>query len=92
MKKMPGNTHKPRIICDSKEWNLDELKTKMQTAKEISKKNEGKELKKSNLSKPITTALKSLSVTLAFNSPKSQTGLAFDCWHALQKGPQQDLH
>ena len=46
IKIIPGNTNKPKIINDGKEWNIEELKLKMTKAKELGKKNEGKELKK----------------------------------------------
>ena len=46
IKIIPGNTNKPKIINDGKEWNIEELKLKMTKAKELGEKNEGKELKK----------------------------------------------
>ena len=46
IKIIPGDTNKPKIISDGKEWNVEELKLKMKKAKELGKKNEGKELKK----------------------------------------------
>ena len=46
IKIIPGDTNKPRIISDGKEWNVEELKIKMKKAKELGKKNEGKEYKK----------------------------------------------
>jgi hypothetical protein len=46
IKIIPGDTNKPKIISDGKEWNIEELKLKMKKAKELGKKNEGKELKK----------------------------------------------
>jgi hypothetical protein len=46
IKIIPGNTNKPKIINDGKEWNIEELKLKMTKAKELGKKNEGKVLKK----------------------------------------------
>jgi len=46
IKIIPGDTNKPRIISDGKEWNVEELKIKMKKANELEKKNEGKEYKK----------------------------------------------
>ena len=46
IKIIPGDTNKPKIISDCKEWNVEELKIKMKKAKELGKKNEGKEYKK----------------------------------------------
>ena len=46
IKIIPGDTNKPKIINDGKEWNVEELKLKMKKAKELGKKNEGKEYKK----------------------------------------------
>ena len=46
IKIIPGDTNKPKIISDGKEWNVEELKLRMKKAKELGKKNEGKELKK----------------------------------------------
>ncbi len=46
IKKIPGNTNNPKIIDNGKEWNIEELKIKMKTEKELGKKNEGKEYKK----------------------------------------------
>ena len=46
IKIIPGDTNKPNIISDGKEWNVEELKIRMKKAKESGKKNEGKELKK----------------------------------------------
>ena len=46
IKIIPGDTNKPKIISDGKQWNIEELKLKMKKAKELGKKNEGKELKK----------------------------------------------
>ena len=46
IKIIPGDTNKPKIISDGKEWNVEELKIKMKRAKELGKKNEGKEYKK----------------------------------------------
>ncbi len=45
IKIIPGDTNKLKIINDGKEWNVEELKSKMKKAKEIGKKNEGKEYK-----------------------------------------------
>ena len=46
IKIIPGDTNKPRIIRDGKQWNVgwEELKIKMK--KDKSKKNEGKKIKK----------------------------------------------
>jgi hypothetical protein len=46
IKIIPGDTNKPKFISDGKEWNIEELKSKMSKAKELGKKNEGKEYKK----------------------------------------------
>ena len=46
IKIIPGDTNKPKIISDGKEWNIEELKIRMKKAKELGKKNEGKEYKK----------------------------------------------
>ena len=46
IKIIPGDTNKPKIINDGKEWNVEELKLKMKKAKDLGKKNEGKEYKK----------------------------------------------
>ena len=46
IKIIPGDTNKPKIIDNGKEWNIEELKLKMTKAKELGKKNEGKVLKK----------------------------------------------
>ena len=48
IKIIPGDTNKPKIISDGKEWNIEELKIRMKKAKELGKKNEGKEYKKKN--------------------------------------------
>ena len=46
IKIIPGDTNKPKIISDGKEWNIEELKLKMKKAKGLGKKNKGKEYKK----------------------------------------------
>ncbi len=46
IKIIPGDTNKPKIIDNGKEWNIEELKIKMKKSKELGKKNEGKEYKK----------------------------------------------
>jgi hypothetical protein len=48
IKIIPGDTNKPKIISDGKEWNIEELKIRMKKSKELGKKNEGKEYKKKN--------------------------------------------
>ncbi len=45
IKIIPGDTNKPKIISDGKEWNVEELKIKMKKAKDLGMKNEGKEYK-----------------------------------------------
>ena len=45
IKIIPGDTNKPKIISDGKEWNIEELKLKMKKAKDIGKKNEVRDLK-----------------------------------------------
>ena len=63
IKIIPGDTNKPKIISDGKEWNIEELKIKMKKAKELGKKNEGKEYKKvmtkDKAAKIITNEIKS---------------------------------
>jgi predicted metallo-beta-lactamase superfamily hydrolase len=63
IKIIPGDTNKPKIISDGKEWNVEELKLKMKKAKELGKKNEGKEIKKAmskdDASKIITKEINS---------------------------------
>ena len=49
IKIIPGETNKPKIISDGKEWNIEELKLKMKKAKDLGKKNEGKEYKKPSM-------------------------------------------
>ena len=49
IKIIPGDTNKPKIISDGKEWNIEELKLRMKKAKELGKKNEGKEYKKPSM-------------------------------------------
>ena len=51
IKIIPGDTNKPKIISDGKEWNVEELKLRMKKSKELGKKNEGKEYKKKNIIK-----------------------------------------
>ena len=51
IKIIPGDTNKPKIISDGKEWNIEELKLKMKKSKELGKKNEGKEFKKKTIIK-----------------------------------------
>ena len=46
IKIIPGDTNKPKIISDGKEWNIEELKLKMKKAKELGQKNKEKEYKK----------------------------------------------
>jgi hypothetical protein len=58
IKIIPGDTNKPKIINDGKEWNIEELKLKMTKAKELGKKNEGKELKKKSDNKIIKNYVK----------------------------------
>ncbi len=43
---IPGDTNKPKIISDGREWNIRELKLKMKKSKDLGKKKEGKEYKK----------------------------------------------
>ena len=49
IKIIAGDTNKPKIISDGKEWNVEELKLKMKKAKELGKKNGGKEYKKPSM-------------------------------------------
>jgi hypothetical protein len=53
IKLITKNINKPKIISDGKEWNVEELKSKMKKAKELGKKNEGKEYKKPIVIKDI---------------------------------------
>jgi hypothetical protein len=46
IKIITGDTNKPKIISDGKEWNVEEIKIKIKKAKELGKKNEGNEYKK----------------------------------------------
>jgi hypothetical protein len=46
IKILPGDTYKPKIIDNGKEWNIEKLKIKMKKAKDLGKKNEGKVKKK----------------------------------------------
>jgi hypothetical protein len=63
IKIIPGDTNKPKIISDGKEWNVEELKLRMKKSKELGEKNEGKEYKKEmtkdKASKIITKEIKS---------------------------------
>jgi len=63
IKIIPGDTNKPKIISDGKEWNVEEFKSKMKKATELGKKNEGKEIKKAmskdDASKIITKEINS---------------------------------
>ena len=61
IKIIPGDTNKPKIINDGKEWNIEELKLKMKKAKDLGKKNEGKEYKKKTENKILKTFVKKLS-------------------------------
>ena len=65
IKIIPGDTNKPKIISDGKEWNVEELKIKMKKAKEVGRKNEGKEYKKKmpkdEAAKIITKEIKSIA-------------------------------
>jgi hypothetical protein len=48
IKLIPGDTNKPIIISDGKEWNIEELKIRLKKSKALGKKNEGKDFKKPN--------------------------------------------
>ena len=65
IKIIPGDTNKPKIISDGKEWNIEELKLKMKKAKELGKKNEGKEYKRRQLLNTIF--IKVLEILLQIN-------------------------
>jgi hypothetical protein len=58
IKIIPGDTNKPKIISDGKEWNIEELKLKMKKAKDLGKKNEDKELKKKSDNKILKSYVK----------------------------------
>ena len=46
IKIIPGNIDKPKIISEGKQYDIEQLKIKLQKVKELKKKNEGKEYKK----------------------------------------------
>jgi hypothetical protein len=46
IKLISGDTNKPKIISNGKEWNIEELKIRMKNSKGLGKKNGGKEFKK----------------------------------------------
>jgi hypothetical protein len=64
IKLIPSNINKPEIVNDGKEWNVEELKTRMKKANELAKKNKGKVLTKNSGSKmkEFKTNLKSFVV------------------------------
>jgi len=61
IKIIPGDTNKPKIIDNGKEWNIEELKFKMKKANELGKKNEGKELKKKSDNKILKSYVKKVN-------------------------------
>jgi hypothetical protein len=71
IKIIPGDTNKPRIISNGKEWNVEELKIKMKKAKDLGKKNEGKELKKKSENKIFTDYRKRINDKI--NEAKEET-------------------
>ena len=84
IKIIPGDTNKPKIISDGKEWNIEELKLKMKKAKELGKKNEGKEYKKKTIIKhdfyesfgnPIANKYHDYLFFKAFNTKSKQLNL-----------------
>ena len=76
IKIIPGDTNKPKIISDGKEWNVEELKLKLKKAKELGKKNEGKEYKKQitkdKAAKVITNKIKSNEIEKIKNYSRNQ--------------------
>jgi hypothetical protein len=48
IKLIPSNINKPEIINEGKEWNVEELKTRMKKANELANKNKGKVLTKNS--------------------------------------------
>jgi hypothetical protein len=62
IKIIPGDTNKPKIISNGKEWNVEELRINMKKAKELGKKNEGKEFKLSVKQGRVKNMLKILKL------------------------------
>ena len=78
IKIIPGDTNKPKIISDGKEWNIEELKLKMKKAKELGKKNKGKECKKkSNIDEKFRT-FKDENMAYTYGSAKNTKEIMFD--------------
>ena len=69
IKIIPGDTNKPKIISNGKEWNVEELKLKLKKAKELGKKNEGKEYKKEM---PKDKAAKVITKEIIFSNLKKK--------------------
>ena len=65
IKIIPGDTNKPKIIDNGKEWNIEELKIKMKKAKELGKKMRGKNIKRRQLLNTIF--IKVLEILLQIN-------------------------
>ena len=95
IKIIPGDTNKPKIISDGKEWNVEELKSKMKKATELGKKNEGKELKKKSENKIVKSYVKKVNDKIVAKKvkptilneekketkPKSDIDIVIDNWN-----------
>ena len=96
IKIIPGDTNKPKIVSDGKEWNIEELKLKMKKAKELGKKNDGKEYKKKSENVPLKSYVKKVGDNIVAkknkenptiineekqeNKPKSEIDKIIDEW------------
>ena len=72
IKIIPGDTNKPKIINDGKEWNIEELKLKMKKSNELGKKNEGKEYKKKTENKILKSYTKKVTEKIVEKKKKEQ--------------------
>ena len=72
IKIIPGDTNKPKIISDGKEWNIEELKLKMKKSNELGKKNEGKEYKKKTENKILKSYTKKVTEKIVEKKKKEQ--------------------
>jgi hypothetical protein len=72
IKIIPGDTNKPKIVSDGKEWNIEELKLKMKKAKELGKKNEGRELKKKSDNKILKNYVKKVGDRINNNNSSKE--------------------
>ena len=93
IKIIPGDTNKPKIISDGKEWNVEELKLKMKKAEELGKKNDGKVYKKKSENTTVKSYVKKVSDKIVekkkkelkpepkpVNKPKSDLDDVVDVW------------